>query len=250
MAGALFWSSRAGGGRGLAARRPDTASTRNSTSSSSDRCWLREAPPRIWECPRCWPALSSAPPGTSPGASAKPRITRDLHYFQHPLVVLVLVVAGAHATLSVEAFALAAVFIGVRAIARKTSAPGPGSVSTLPGSSDESLIAAGLIGIAIATRHLPGRTGHPAGGDDCRDSRHRDDRSNMVEAFRPRHGAEASIEPVHAASASSRQSMKRLAGIVLVVAAMVIIREVGPAGAWGKRGNGARARDSRSSPRS
>lgn len=82
------------------------------------------------------------------GNVGRARITRDLYYFQHPLVVLVLVAAGAYSTVSIDAVALAAVFIAVRAIAR----PVGGALSRLltPGDTPrESLIAAGLVGLAI-----------------------------------------------------------------------------------------------------
>ena len=161
------------------------------------------------------------------GDIAKTRITRDLYYFQHPLVVLVLIVAGAHATLSIDAFALAAVIIAVRAIARKT---GSWLAARFPADTGprESLIAAGLIGIGIAIdiyRVAPGSelTGTIVGTVVIATIG-----SNMVSAFLPSPGprrpSSAWIWPAY------RRPMKRLAGIVLIAAAMVIVREVGPAG--------------------
>jgi hypothetical protein len=135
------------------------------------------------------------------GGLAKPRITRDLHYFQHPLVVLVLVVAGAHATLSVEAFALAAVFIGVRAIARSVGAWARKRL-TLPGSAENSLIAAGLIGIAIALDIYQVVPGIQPVGTIVGTVVIATIGSSMVGAFVQSSVAEASIEPVHAASAT------------------------------------------------
>ena len=80
---------------------------------------------------------------------ARTRITRDLYYFQHPLVVLVLMVAGAQATLSLHVFALGAVIIAVRAVARRTGGWIAARLWSTTGTR-ESLIAAGLIGIGIA----------------------------------------------------------------------------------------------------
>jgi hypothetical protein len=83
------------------------------------------------------------------GRIAKVRILRDLHYFQHPLVVLVLVTAGATATLSANALALAAAFVAVRVVARPAASWLAG-FTLRGGPRDNSLVAAGLIGTAIA----------------------------------------------------------------------------------------------------
>jgi hypothetical protein len=83
------------------------------------------------------------------GRVAKARILRDLYYFQHPLVVLVLITAGAAARLSADALVLAAIFVAARVLARPVG-------SWLAGWArrgtprDNSLVAAGLVGIAIA----------------------------------------------------------------------------------------------------
>jgi solute carrier family 9B (sodium/hydrogen exchanger), member 1/2 len=83
------------------------------------------------------------------GRIAKARILRDLFYFQHPLVVLVLIIAGAAATLSANALALAAAFVALRVVARPAGSWLAGSM--LRGVwRDTSLVAAGLVGIAIA----------------------------------------------------------------------------------------------------
>ena len=209
----------------------------------------RVEPPPIWECPRCSPALSSAPPGTSLGASPRPRIMRDLYYFQHPLVVLVLVVAGAHATLSVEAFALAAVFIAVRAIARKRGAWAREALNSRRYCPREFADCRRSHRDRHRDRHLPGRSGHRAGRHDRRHGRHRHDR---VE-YAVRVSAVARLRSVHRAVhgyGAFRRSMKRLAGIVLIAAAMVIVREVGPAGDVGETRPRRLRSDSRSSPRS
>jgi hypothetical protein len=79
------------------------------------------------------------------GNVAKPRIIRDLNYFQHPLVVLLLVSAGAAATLSGEAMLLAAVYVAVRALAKSAAV-----------ARDFSLTSAGLVGIALALDALRG----------------------------------------------------------------------------------------------
>lgn len=83
------------------------------------------------------------------GGVAKARILRDLYYFQHPLVVLVLISAGAAAPLSANALALAAIFVGARVLARPVGSWLAGWVMRdMP--RDNSLVAAGLVGIAIA----------------------------------------------------------------------------------------------------
>ncbi len=137
------------------------------------------------------------------GDIAKTRITRDLYYFQHPLVVLVLIVAGAHATLSIDAFALAAVIIAVRAIARKT---GSWLAARFPADTGprESLIAAGLIGIGIAIdiyRIAPGSelTGTIVGTVVIATIG-----SNMLSAFLPSPRSEASIERMDMAHTGGR----------------------------------------------
>lgn len=87
----------------------------------------------------------------------KARIIRDLAYFQHALVVLVLVVAGARATLSIETCALAAVVIAARAMGRAV-----GTWITARWSSNHThgdTPIAGLVGLAIALdafRSMPG----------------------------------------------------------------------------------------------
>jgi hypothetical protein len=86
------------------------------------------------------------------GNLAKARIVRDLHYFQHPLVVLALVVAGAGATLSLDAAALAAIFVAVRVLARRAGAwIAWRLVAVRPaGDAESSLVSAGLVGLALA----------------------------------------------------------------------------------------------------
>ena len=137
------------------------------------------------------------------GGVAKPRITRDLHYFQHPLVVLVLVVAGAHATLSIEAFALAAVFIAVRAIARSAGA-WAGKRLTVHGSVENSLIAAGLIGVAIALDIYQIAPDIQPVGTIVGTVVIATIGSSMVGAFVHSSVPEVSIEPVHAAGPNDR----------------------------------------------
>lgn len=86
------------------------------------------------------------------GNVAKARIIRDLHYFQHPLVVLVLVSAGAGAILSVETMALAVIFVAVRTLSRPVGAWMARRLTgdRPSGESEASLISAGLVGIALA----------------------------------------------------------------------------------------------------
>jgi len=50
------------------------------------------------------------------GNIAKARIARDLDYFQHPLVVLVLLTAGASAPLSVDTLTFGVLFVAIRSL--------------------------------------------------------------------------------------------------------------------------------------
>jgi hypothetical protein len=81
------------------------------------------------------------------GNVAKARIVRDLHYFQHPLVVLVLVAAGAAATLTVDALMVASALLAAAAVLRPM-------VRRLADRRDDddisSLVPAGLVAIALA----------------------------------------------------------------------------------------------------
>jgi len=70
------------------------------------------------------------------GGLARARITRDLAYLQHPLIVLVLLVAGASLTASVEALAVAGIVLGLQYVLRF--------------SQDASPLSAALIAIALA----------------------------------------------------------------------------------------------------
>ena len=86
------------------------------------------------------------------GNLSKPRIMRDLQYFQHPLVVLALLAAGAGAALSIEVVALAAIFVAVRAMSRLIGVRMAERLTEMPvaGENASSLISAGLVGIALA----------------------------------------------------------------------------------------------------
>ena len=85
------------------------------------------------------------------GNLAKVRIVRDLHYFQHPLVVLVLITAGAGAALSSDAAALAAVVVIVRAISRPLGAWTARQLAAMSrGDDGASLVSVGLVGLALA----------------------------------------------------------------------------------------------------
>ena len=127
------------------------------------------------------------------GDVAKTRIQRDLYYFQHPLVVLVLIVAGAHATLSIDAFALAAAIVAVRAIARKTGGWVAARFSADTGPR-ESLIAAGLVGIGIAIDVYRVAPGSDLSGTIAGTVVIATIATNMVSALLPSAGPEASIE--------------------------------------------------------
>ena len=86
------------------------------------------------------------------GRLPKVRIVRDLHYFQHPLVVLVLVTAGAAATVSIDAVAIALVLVAVRSVSRPIGSWLSRRLSDVASRPEEdpSLISAGLIGISLA----------------------------------------------------------------------------------------------------
>jgi hypothetical protein len=83
---------------------------------------------------------------------ATTRVVRDLHYFQHPLVVLGLVTAGASVTASANAMALAAIVVTVRRLSRPIAAWTAGWHIRLAPASEitPSRISAGLVGIALA----------------------------------------------------------------------------------------------------
>ena len=83
---------------------------------------------------------------------SRTRILRDLHYFQHPLVVLGLVSAGASATISVDAMTLAVIFVAVRALSRPIDAWMVRWQSRVSPAAEltPSRISAGLVGIALA----------------------------------------------------------------------------------------------------
>ncbi len=214
-----WWRSRAG------CSSVRQASKQNSTSSSSDRCLSQGGPPRIWECPRCSPALSSAPPGTSPGASRKraSRATSTISSIRlwcscwwSPARMRRCRSKRLHWPPCSLPFARS----------HEAPAPGPGS-ATLHSSAENSLIAAGLIGIAIALDIYQIAPGIQPVGTIVGTVVIATIGSNMVGAF-----VQSSVRSIHRARSygAGRRQMKRLAGIVLVVAAMVIIREVGPAG--------------------
>lgn len=78
------------------------------------------------------------------GNVARDRMVRDLQYLQHPLIVLLLLVAGARVTLSVHALSFAIIYAVCRLAARSMSRWG----STRDARA--SLSSAGLIGLALA----------------------------------------------------------------------------------------------------
>jgi hypothetical protein len=86
------------------------------------------------------------------GNVAKPRIIRDLNYFQHPLVVLLMIAAGAGATLSIDAMVLAIVFVAIRALATRAGRWAARRLIqvTATGEGGPSLISAGFVGLALA----------------------------------------------------------------------------------------------------
>jgi hypothetical protein len=78
------------------------------------------------------------------GNVARDRMVRDLQYLQHPLIVLLLLVAGARVTLSVHALSLAIIYAVCRLAA--------GSMGSRESSREAGaqLSSAGLIGLALA----------------------------------------------------------------------------------------------------
>jgi hypothetical protein len=98
------------------------------------------------------------------GGPAGDRIARDVRYVQHPLVVLLLLVAGAHLTLGLDTLALAVVVFLCRSAAKLVSAAGfDQAAPALRGrvTSDE-LLAPGIVGLALAVNVLQ------TGGDHAR----------------------------------------------------------------------------------
>ncbi len=86
------------------------------------------------------------------GNVALARIIRDLIYLQHPVVVLVLVVAGAGLDPSVETVMLAAVFVAMRAFGQRAGTRFSRAVVLEREATEATplLTSAGLVGIALA----------------------------------------------------------------------------------------------------
>lgn len=98
------------------------------------------------------------------GGSAGDRIARDVRYVQHPLVVLLLLVAGARLTIGLEILVLAAVFLFCRTAAKLSGAwvlarAAPGLRGQTTG---DQLLAPGIVGLALAVNVLQ------TGGDHAR----------------------------------------------------------------------------------
>jgi hypothetical protein len=74
---------------------------------------------------------------------ARDRMTRDLQYLQHPLIVLLLLVAGARATPSLQALGLAIVYAVARVAGRSMTGSRPRREARVE------LSSAGLIGLAL-----------------------------------------------------------------------------------------------------
>jgi hypothetical protein len=67
---------------------------------------------------------------SSRGDLARARIVQHLDYFQHPLLVVMLLVAGASITFSVEALAVAVIVAALHAVGRGVTDPFPVSAGT------------------------------------------------------------------------------------------------------------------------
>ena len=67
---------------------------------------------------------------SSGGDIARARIVHHLDYFQHPLVVMMLLVAGASITFSIESLAMLVVIAALHAVGRSVSEPFPVSAGT------------------------------------------------------------------------------------------------------------------------
>lgn len=78
------------------------------------------------------------------GNVTRDRIVRDLQYLQHPLIVLLLLVAGARVMLSVHALSLAIIYAVCRLAARSMSG------RAISREAPASLSSAGLVGLALA----------------------------------------------------------------------------------------------------
>jgi hypothetical protein len=90
------------------------------------------------------------------GTPARDRIERDMRYLQHPLVVLLLVVAGSRLELSTEWWGVVVAYIVLRTIGKLVGSRLAGRVAgrRLPGDVAFSLSAPGVVGIAIALNVL------------------------------------------------------------------------------------------------
>ena len=86
------------------------------------------------------------------GGAARDAVSRDILHFQRPLVVLVLIVAGAHVMLPTPWLTVAAVFVVFRTVAKLGAGWAAGHLvrPTLSGRLGVSLLSPGILGIAFA----------------------------------------------------------------------------------------------------
>jgi hypothetical protein len=85
------------------------------------------------------------------GNLARDRIVRDLRYLQHPLIVLLLLVAGARVRISLQALSLGIVYMASRVASRPLAGwVANRGVGRVVRESPSSLLSAGLVGIALA----------------------------------------------------------------------------------------------------
>ena len=99
------------------------------------------------------------------GTPARDRIERDMRYLQHPLVVLLLVVAGSRLDLSTRWWGLVLAYIVLRIIGKLIGSRLAGRVAgrELPHDVGFSLSAPGVVGIAIALNVLQAGEGSVPG---------------------------------------------------------------------------------------
>jgi hypothetical protein len=88
------------------------------------------------------------------GGLARESIERDMRYLQHPLMVLLLLVAGARLQLGTAAVGAAAVYVACRFAGKLAGCRLAGVMTDLPSDLGRRLIAPGVMGIAFAVNVL------------------------------------------------------------------------------------------------
>jgi Kef-type K+ transport system membrane component KefB len=93
------------------------------------------------------------------GRAARDRITHDLAYLQHPLIALLLILAGARVHLTLEVAGLVAVYLVCRTTGKLLGGwfASIGSGGDVPRDLGLSLMAPGIVGIAFALNVVQAR---------------------------------------------------------------------------------------------